>query len=61
MSSLALKYGFMFVRSYKPFVQQPGSIPKRKAFAIDGLHLSRNGNGFSVLRIFFIGVINHLH
>ena len=59
LSSLAVKFGYLFVRSYKPFVQQPGSLPIRKYFARDGLHLSFLG--VSILRNFFIGVVNHLH
>lgn len=53
------KYNFLLVKSFKPFVQQPGSIPKRIFFAKDGLHL--NYRGVFVLRNFLIGVVNHLH
>lgn len=59
LATLAFQKKFLFIRTYKPFVQQPGSIPIRKYFAKDGLHLSFTG--VSVLRNFLIGVVNHLN
>lgn len=58
LSCLAIKKNVSFVKSYKPFVQQPGSIVKHKCYCRDKLHLSYLG--VSLLRNFFIGVINHL-
>ena len=58
LANLSLKRNALFVRTYKHFVQQPGSLYKRKCFCKDNLHLSYLG--VSVIRNFFIGVINHL-
>lgn len=58
LAALALRRKALFVKTYKPFVQQPGSLPVRKYFAKDGLHLSKKG--VSVIRNFYIGVVNHL-
>lgn len=58
LASSSLKRNALFVKTYKPFVQQPGSLFKKKCFCKDGLHLSYLG--VSLLRNFFIGVINHL-
>ena len=55
---LCKKFKFLLVTSFKPFVQQPGSIPRFSFFAKDRVHLSIRG--VSVFRNFFIGVVNHL-
>jgi hypothetical protein len=59
LANLALKWNVQFVKTYKQFVKQPGSLYKRKCFCKDGLHASYLG--VSVLRNVFIGVVNHVH
>jgi hypothetical protein len=59
LANLALKRNVQFVKTYKQFVKQPGSLYKRKCFCKDGLHASYLG--VSVLRNVFIGVVNHVH
>lgn len=59
LANLALKRNVQFVKTYKQFVKQPGSLYKRKCFCKDGLHLSYLR--VSILRNFFIGVVNHVH
>ena len=58
LAKLSLKKNILFVKTYKQFVQQPGSIYKSKCFCKDRLHLSYFG--VSVLRNFFIGEVHHL-
>ena len=55
LACFSMKRNALFVKTYKPFVQQPGSLYKKKCFCKDGLHLSYLG--VSILRNFFIGVI----
>ena len=59
LANLAFKRNVQFVKIYKQFVKQPGSLYKRKCFCKNGLHLSYLG--VSVLRNLFIGVVNHIH
>jgi lysophospholipase L1-like esterase len=59
LAKLALKRNVQFVKTYKQFVKQPGSLYKRKGFCKDGLHLSYLG--VSVRRNLLIGVVNHVH
>lgn len=54
LANLALKRNVQFVKTYKQFVKQPGSLYKRKCFCKYGLHLSYLG--VSV----FIDVVNHI-
>ena len=53
LANLALKRNVQFVKTYKQFVKQPGSLYKRKCFC--------SYLGVSVLRNVFIGVVNHIH
>ena len=59
LAKLALTRNVQFVKTYKQFVKQPGSLYKRKCFCKDGLHISYLG--VSVRRNLLIGVVNHVH
>lgn len=60
LKKLALKTNCTFVHTFRSFINQPGSVPVYRYFSSrDGLHLSRHG--VSVVRQFFINVVNSLH